>query len=67
MSYCLNYLKYLSLAGFLLLGIFFIMICCEVETLKVKRKGKGMFVTGITSGVYFSIFYEWIFDDNLNL
>lgn len=53
MSFCLNYMKFLFLAGFLLLGIFCLMIYFDVETLKVKssNKEKGMLITGITSGV----------------
>lgn len=58
MSFCMNYLKFLCLAGFMLLGIFCIMIYYDVETLRVKssNKDRGMLITGITSGVNFQIF-----------
>lgn len=53
MSFCLNYLKLLCLAGFILLLSFSIMIYFDVETLKVKPKNKtnGIIITGVTSGV----------------
>ena len=55
MSFCLNYLKILCLAGFLLLGAFALMIYLDVETLKVnpKNKSNGIIITGVTSGVKF--------------
>ncbi len=53
MSFCWNYLKFIFLGGFVLLGIFSLMIYFDVETLKVKEKNKknGMIISGITSGV----------------
>jgi hypothetical protein len=63
MSFCLNYFKILCLAGFVLLGIFCLMIYLDVETLKVKssNKDKGMLITGITSGVIEKKIYKFTF------
>lgn len=60
MSFCLNYMKLLCLAGFVLLAIFCLMIYYDVETLRVKsgNKDKGMMITGITSGVNYKKLYE---------
>jgi hypothetical protein len=53
MSFCLNYLKILCFAGFILLAVFCLMIYFDVETLKVKpqNKSNGIIITGVTSGV----------------
>jgi len=57
MSFCLNYLKFVCLAGFLLLGIFCLMIFYDVETLHVEKEKKStaIQITGITSGVFLLI------------
>ena len=36
-GFCLNYLKILSLTGFMLLGVFAFLIKIEVEAMRVKE------------------------------
>ena len=54
-GFCLNYLKILCLTGFLLLGIFSLLIKFEVEAMKVEKERitSGFWISLITSIVYF--------------
>jgi hypothetical protein len=50
-GFCLNYMKIVCLTGFLLLGIFAILINLEVEAMKIEKKNKktGFWISLISS------------------
>lgn len=54
-GFCINYIKFLFLAGFILLGIFSLLIVSNVETIKIhsNKKDSAIWITAVTSGVNF--------------
>ncbi len=53
-GFCINYLKIVCLTGFLLLGIFSILIKFQVEALKIEKER-------INSGFWISLFSSIVY------
>merc|ERR1711957_1056139 len=53
-GFCVNYLKILCLTGFLLMGVFAILIKIEVEAMRVEKEriNSGFWMSLITSIIY---------------
>lgn len=67
-GFCLSYIKYIFLAGFILLGIFALLIGLDVETIKIQpnKKDNAIWITGITAGVNFLFIINNNYEKNFN-